>query len=600
MKLSTRRGKNVMKQLNFLGIAPYEELANSLTIVGEQFENISIDVFTGDLEEGQEIAQSLFHQNYDAIISRGGTANLIQQSVSIPVIDVSISVYDILGAIKLANNYTEDFVIIGYPSITETAYLLCNILQYNIRIITISETSNTESILETLKSEGCKMILCDAVTNKLAIKKSIDTILITSGIKSIKHAINQAISIVKDYRFFREQNSILTEYFSKQSTQAIIFNNNLDIEISNLDNELSLSIKCYLESRKDLSNDKIFYHSFKNTIYNIKTKEVRVNEDYYYFCEIKKGNPSILTSNFGIQFLNYDDINKMVSEKMLFTSFIQEKSQELMDKLTAHYNAIMIFGETGTAKTSLAYSLFLKQKKNNNNLITINSKLVNDKTWKYLVNATNGPFVEKGNTFLFRDINHMSLENLEKLLTIINSAKLLQRNNLLFTYTSGEEENSEIFDRIMTQLDCSSIYSPSLKERQSELSGIITLLLNKINIECHCEVMGLEPNAMEELYKYNWPRNFNQLEKVIKKLVINCSGYYISEHQVIEILNYEENSVLSNFPSSGNVIDNNKTLFDYEQDIIKAVLNNNNNNQSKTAKQLGISRTTLWRFLKMD
>ena len=84
-----------MKQLNFLGIAPYEELANSLTIVGEQFENISIDVFTGDLEEGQEIAQSLFHQNYDAIISRGGTANLIQQSVSIPVIDVSISVYDI-------------------------------------------------------------------------------------------------------------------------------------------------------------------------------------------------------------------------------------------------------------------------------------------------------------------------------------------------------------------------------------------------------------------------------------------------------------------------------------------------------------------------
>ena len=117
------------------------------------------------------------------------------------------------------------------------------------------------------------MILCDAVTNKLAIKKSIDTILITSGIKSIKHAINQAISIVKDYRFFREQNSILTEYFSKQSTQAIIFNNNLDIEISNLDNELSLSIKRYLESRKDLSNDKFFTTLLKILFITLKLKK---------------------------------------------------------------------------------------------------------------------------------------------------------------------------------------------------------------------------------------------------------------------------------------------------------------------------------------
>ena len=589
-----------MKQLNFLGIAPYEELANSLTIIGEQFENISIETFIGDLEKGQEIAQSLVHHNYDAIISRGGTAKLIQQSVSIPVIDVSISVYDILGAIKLANNYTDNFAIIGYSSITEIAHLICNILQYNIKIITISETSNTESILDNLKSEGYKMILCDAVTNKLAIKKSIDTILITSGIESIKHAINQAISIVKHYRFFREQNSILTEYFSKQSAQAIIFNDKLDVEMSNLNNDLTVSIKHYLKNRKDLSNDKTFYHSFKNTVYSIKTREISLNESYYYFCEIKKGTPSVLTNNFGIHFLNYDDISQLLSEKMLATSFIQEKSQELIDKLTDHYNTIMIFGKTGTNKTSLAYNLFLKQKKNNNNLITINSKLVNDKTWKYLVNATNGPFVEKGNTFLFKDINHISLENLEKLITIIDNTKFLQRNNLIFTYTNSEDSNSEIFDRIMTQLDCSSIYSPSLAERKSELPGIITLLLNKINIECQREIMGLEPNAMEELYHYSWPRNFNQLEKVMKKLVINCSGYYISEYQVIEALNDEENTSSSDFSINSNNFNGNKTLFEYEQDIIKTVLKNNNNNQSKTAKQLGISRTTLWRFLKMD
>ena len=44
----------------------------------------------------------------------------------------------------------------------------------------------------------------------------------------------------------------------------------------------------------------------------------------------------------------------------------------------------------------------------------------------------------------------------------------------------------------------------------------------------------------------------------------------------------------------------NPTLFDYSKEIILNVLEQNNGNQTKTAEQLGISRTTLWRYLKTD
>lgn len=154
----------------------------------------------------------------------------------------------------------------------------------------------------------------------------------------------------------------------------------------------------------------------------------------------------------------------------------------------------------------------------------------------------------------------------------------------------------------MTQLDCGSIYSPSIEERKNEMSGIITLLLNKTNIECNKEVIGFDPKALRELLNFDWPGNLNQLEQTIKKLVLYSNSYYISEHQVLEVLKHERTEL-----PSANITANltqhlveDKTLFDYTTEIVNAVLEQNKGNQTKTAKQLGISRTTLWRYLKID
>ena len=47
-------------------------------------------------------------------------------------------------------------------------------------------------------------------------------------------------------------------------------------------------------------------------------------------------------------------------------------------------------------------------------------------------------------------------------------------------------------------------------------------------------------------------------------------------------------------------MDLHRPLEDINRDIIKKALADNQGNQSVTAKQLGISRTTLWRYLKRD
>ncbi|MGP5431403.1 PrpR N-terminal domain-containing protein [Enterococcus malodoratus] len=591
-------------KIKILGIAPYEELNNSMSIVSKQFKEVESDIYTADLEEGQQIAAELFGNSYDAIISRGGTADLIRQVVSIPVIDVSISIYDILGTIRLARNYTENFAIVGYASITETAHLLCDILGYNIKIITLDELTDASMTLDILADENYEMILCDAITNRLALTKSINTILITSGFESVKHAYQEALTIARQLKRVIHEKLVLEESLKQQKQDFVIFEETFDVHAANVSHDLSSSTAKFLSTKKDMTDENQYYHTFRNRVYMILVKKIVVDDRIYFSCNLKVSTPPIINNRFGIFYQKRPEVEEIFTTKLLFTQFIQEETKRELQRVNNFYSALIIVGETGTAKSSIAYQAFLNQEMHNNQLISIDAKLMNDKMWKFLVNPTNGPLVDENNTLLFQNVEQLSVRDAEQLITIVKNTKLLQRNNLLFTYNTNNVSEEKIYNRLLFELNCASIYAPPLKERKHELSVITTLLLNKMNIECNKEVIGFDPNALKEFLAFEWPGNFNQLQAAIKELVINSTTHYISEHQVIQLLRKER--LIQNFSDShlGSFTLQTKvekpTLFDYSKEIILNVLEQNNGNQTKTAEQLGISRTTLWRYLKED
>ena len=53
-----------------LGIAPYEGMKKLMSDLVEDYPEIDLTLFVGDLEEGLEIAHSNFHGSYDVVISR--------------------------------------------------------------------------------------------------------------------------------------------------------------------------------------------------------------------------------------------------------------------------------------------------------------------------------------------------------------------------------------------------------------------------------------------------------------------------------------------------------------------------------------------------
>ena len=105
-----------------------------------------------------------------------------------------MSVYDVLRAIRLAQNYNGKFAIVGFPSITRCSRLLCDILQYDtIDLVTINGRDEIRRCLETLKKQGYSIVVGDMTTTIQAKLTGINGILITSGGESIEAAFDHAV-----------------------------------------------------------------------------------------------------------------------------------------------------------------------------------------------------------------------------------------------------------------------------------------------------------------------------------------------------------------------------------------------------------------------
>ena len=181
--------------IRILGIAPYEAMKTAMCRLAQGREELEADVYVGDMQAGAEIVRRHADEYYDAIISRGGTAELIEQITDIPVVEISLSVYDILRAMKLAENYEERYAIVGFPSITESAHFLCDLLRYQIDIFTIRNEEEAEDTLKRLRKEGYRMVVCDMISYTKAKEQELNAILITSGVESIESAFDQALKI---------------------------------------------------------------------------------------------------------------------------------------------------------------------------------------------------------------------------------------------------------------------------------------------------------------------------------------------------------------------------------------------------------------------
>ncbi|MEG2350252.1 MAG: PrpR N-terminal domain-containing protein [Hungatella sp.] len=542
-----------------LGIAPYEGMKSIMLKLAAERDDIALDVYVGDLNQGAEIAQRNFHSDYDVIISRGGTAEMIGKITDLPVIEITLSVYDILRAIKLAENYSNRYAIVGFPSITSSAHLLCDLLQYKIDIFTIHDAEEVQDTVKDLKAKGYRMLLGDMIANTTAKRLGLNAILITSGNESIQNAFDQSVKLSTAFISLKAESRFLSNILQKANNHTVVLNSDGNLFFSTLTADDNPHILEVLKKELPLSLASVEHKFFKNiegTLYSITSRQIISLQQVYIAYYFTAGHIPVSGSKYGLKYSNRDDI-----EEQFFNSFysVVGTTGDIppgMEQIIQSDFPVMIIGESGTGKKQAAGILYARSSFSHNPFITIDCSLLNDKTWNFITNHYNSPFNDNHNTIYLCNIGSLSAQQQKQLLSIVIDMDLCKRNRVIFSYVS--QPNQPCSDTVMefiNLLSCLTIHMKPLRERIEEIPTFTSLYLNDLNVKLAKQIIGFEPEALKRIKGYLWPHNYTQFKRILIELVLMTSAPYICEQDVAAILEKEqENQPVLATPSTHGTI----------------------------------------------
>lgn len=586
-------------KIRILGIAPYDGMRTAMERAAEAYPQIQLDAYTGDLEAGVAIVQQTPPNTYHCVISRGGTAALIRKVTDLPVVDINISVYDVLRTMKLAQNYTSLYAIVGFPSITEPAHTLCSLLGYDLDILTVHSADEVTNTLQRLQEGGYRMVVCDMVTHTVARQLGLDAFLITSGMESLHTAFDQALSISEWYSQQRREIMLLRRITQGQNGLAIMLNSDGTVFYASPNDppkELLEQLRSHMAEIPTNGTLK-FYYTEHDHLYSITAQVFVVDEARRYLFYCIPSRIPLHTNWAGLRSMNRGECEYLFTNSFYSLSGALGALGTEIESLSSVRQPIMISGEPGTGKEQIARHLYLHSSLVNKPLVVVNCALMNEKSWDFLLNHYSSPLNATDNTVYFQNLESIADARVPELLAAIKETGLARRVRLIFSCACREEGIvPDVLRKFTERLGCLSLSLPPLRSRQDEIPSLASLYLSSLNLELGKQISGLEPRAIEMLRQYSWPTNYTQFKNILRTLASTTSGAYVTAAQVAELLGRERTLRRPAEPTHAEVRSD-RTLDEIVTEVVQQAVAAHNGNRAAAARQLGISRTTLWRYL---
>ncbi|SET75082.1 Transcriptional regulator containing PAS, AAA-type ATPase, and DNA-binding Fis domains [Natronincola peptidivorans] len=620
-------------------IAPNENMVGMAQKVFQE-KKAEVEIEVGHIELGVKKAEILINRGVQIIISRGGTALNIRKQLNVPVVEIPITAEDIARAIIKASKIGNKIVIIGFFNLLKGLETFNPLLNIELQQMYVETEEDTYEAVLKAKEEGAEVIVGGSLQHKIAKELEMKSVFLETGPQAIEHAYLEAEALLNTLLKERQRAEEIQAIFDyardgflavnekgiitlMNATAAKLMNCKIEDTIGKHLKDKSpslINLMEVMEQGKEGINDittigatTIIYNRIPIIVHQETVGAVAIFQDINILQEAETKIRKFYTAGL---------YAKHTLKQIDGYSVKIRKAKEFAEKFAKTDSTILLTGESGTGKEIFSQSIHNASYRKKGPFVAVNcaslpESLLESELFGYVEGAFTGArktgkpglfeLAHKGTIFL-DEISEIPLPLQGRLLRVLQEKSVMRlgddkfipidvrvvaaTNRDLVHYVNESKFREDLFFRI----NILRLHLPPLVERLED----IEILANKFLEEYNRELV-LSEEALQVLLKHTWPGNVRELRNLLERISIVTTSKII-DHRLIEAF-LEENKRLFRKESYRKETPKDQIALPQEtatpsKEEIEKALEAVGHNKTKAAKILGVSRSTLWRWLK--
>jgi DNA-binding NtrC family response regulator len=310
-----------------------------------------------------------------------------------------------------------------------------------------------------------------------------------------------------------------------------------------------------------------------------------------------------------------------ITQRMIGVSPRMQRVFRLISKVAPTESTVLITGESGTGKEMVATAIHLQSPRAHLPFVTVNcaaipETLFESELFGHVRGAFTGAVADKagllkqadGGTIFLDEVAEMPVSVQPKLLRALQSGEIRRvgdagstRVDVRVVAATNRNvaralEQGRLREDLYYRLSVFHIELPPLRERREDIPLLANFFRDRFARRLGKRVERFDERAQAYLVQYDYPGNVRELENAIERAVTLAEDGVIAASDLPP--SFREPSVRLLHEGEAFPYTETLSLAQLEAEHIRRALAHFAGNTTKTARSLGISRSTLWRKMR--
>lgn len=615
---------------------PYPDSLALITPMLADFPHLSpLCVEYTPTDQIRDRAEALYRQGAELVLARGLQATLIRQSLPLPLVAVRATMQEIARPVQALRRELGGerpvIALVGFDNLFPDTSHFDELFAVHVTRYLAQDETGLEQAAELAVREGAQALIGGRAVCEAGRRLGVRCHFLAAGAESLRAALEladlsaQAIDLQK--RNSAEINAMLDSSHSgmlRADRQGVVRRANaaafrqLEREPGQLLGHTLADLLPTLDARilsAALRDGQENYTTVpgphnRTFIVNLTPIEVDGTPDGVLLT-LQEGNRIIeMDSELRRELFQRGFIAKYSFANLICRCPQTEQTIRLAKRIARYPAPVLLRGENGTGKGMMAQCLHNESLLRGNAFISLDCSAWLPETadtmlfGHYSLRKDSPPcmaeLAENGTLYLAH-VDALPYEAQYKLLSLIRGQFLHNGSNRpsianvrVIASTSvnltARVERGEFRSDLYYALNVLSLELPPLRQRREDILGWVDLFLDEWQ-KRYKRFVHLTQGARSFLQTYTWPGNLDQVSSLCERTVLLTEKRNVDEIFLRRQLEQTSPKVQ---PETETII----RYKDPQADRITELLRQYHGNRAQVAKELGVSKTTLWRYIK--